>query len=109
VGANATDTPVLWHSSGAFSGRDQNALDELSKLQHVGVTTDEEDTSSGERSKVTSVMCLRVGGKVAEGAATGAGPWNKNECWRRISCGPCCYLEFCMKNCDLLYQPRRSF
>ena len=65
----------MWLASGAFSGRDQTALDdELSKLQFVGFTTDERNTSSGETSQVTTVVCFRVGGKAVQGAATRLGP-----------------------------------
>lgn len=65
----------MWLASAAFSGRDQDALDdELSKLQLVGITTAEKNTSSGEVSKVTSVVCLRVGGKAVQGAAPRLGP-----------------------------------
>jgi hypothetical protein len=68
---------VLWLASGAFSGHDQDALDnEFSKLQLVGVTTDRPDTTSGETSKVTSVMCFRVGGKAVQSAGTRLGLGN---------------------------------
>ena len=70
VFANATNAPVLWLASGAFSGRDEHALDyELSKLPLIGITVEEEDKQSGERSKVTTVTCFRLSEETVKGAA----------------------------------------
>lgn len=46
----------------------------MSKLQLVGLTADIEDISSGEMSKVTSVMCFRVGGKAVTGGSARVAP-----------------------------------
>ena len=67
--------PFFWRATAAFSGHSKDALDEeLSKLQLVGITADIEDISSGEMSKVKSVMCFRVGGKAVTGGSARVAP-----------------------------------
>ena len=47
---------------------------ELGKLQLVGITTDEEDISSGARTKVTSVLCFRVDANAVTGGVAKLAP-----------------------------------